>query len=55
MFSVMEASQRSRSWGSVSSNARPGSDGTFSMIVPAIDRADAMTGSASLSRLMSFA
>ena len=55
MFWVMESSRRSRSWGSVSSNARPGSEGTFSMMVPAIESADAMIGSASLSRSMSFA
>ena len=55
VFSVIVRSVRSKSCGSVSSIRFPGSGGTFSMIVPGIDSAAAITGSASLSRSMSFA
>ena len=55
VFSVIERSVRSSSRGSVSSIRFPGRGGTFSMMVPGSDSAAAITGSASLSRSMSFA
>jgi len=51
----MEPSVRSNSCGSVSAIALPGRAGTFSIRVPFIDMAAAITGSALLSRSMSFA
>jgi hypothetical protein len=55
VFSVIDRSVRSRSWGSVSSMRLPFGGGTFSMIVPDMESAAAMIGSASLFRSISFA